>query len=215
MNRPAIIVLGVVVLAALAFGVYRYRSQLGPASPTASPASSAADQPGAASHPSVEWQMIDRTSDGFKVQMPGNAGELQVPAFTANGSQEPVEMLQSSPDSDTTFAVAWANNPPVEQASEQASADGAERTLDMAREGALSRTQATLVSESRSNRDGYPARDFTGQNAGGGVLNGRLILAGSRLYMLIVTFPTANARRDEDVNRFFNSFSLTPTAQGK
>ena len=199
------------VIAALAYGVYRYRSQLGQASSAASPANSVTDQPTAVSHPSAEWQMIDRTSDGFKVQMPGHASEVQVPAFTANGSQEPVEMLQSSPDSDTTFAVAWANHPPVEQAS----GDGADKTLDMAREGALSRTQATLMSESRSNRDGYPARDFTGQNAGGGVLNGRLILAGSRLYMLIVTFPRANARRDEDVNRFFNSFSMTTAAQGR
>ena len=79
----------------------------------------------------------------------------------------------------------------------------------MARDGALGRTQTTLLSESRDNRNGYPSRDFSARNAGGGILNARLILAGNRLYLLIATFPAASARRDEDVNHFFDSFSLT------
>ena len=53
-------------------------------------------------------------------------------------------MIYAYPDSQTTYAVTWADNPPVERAS----GDGAERTLDMARDGALARTQATLIGES-------------------------------------------------------------------
>ena len=37
----------------------------------------------------------------------------------------------------------------------------------------------------------------------------RLIFAGSRLYMLNAAFPSAAARRERDVTRFFNSFSVT------
>ena len=96
---------------------------------------------------------------------------------------------------------------------ERASPDGADRTLDLARDGALARTQATLTGESRDQRDGFPARDFSGCNVGGGILNARMILAGRRLYMLIVAFPAASARSEEDVNRFFDSFSLTSAAR--
>jgi hypothetical protein len=82
----------------------------------------------------------------------------------------------------------------------------------MARDGALGRTQTTLVGESRGDCYGYPSRDFPARSASGGILNARLVLAGTRLYLLVATFPNAAARRDDDVNRFFASFSLTSAA---
>jgi hypothetical protein len=43
-------------------------------------------------------------------------------------------------------------------------------------------------------------------------MNSRLISAGPRLYMLTAVFPSAAARRDSDVSRFFNSFTTnTPS----
>ena len=108
-------------------------------------------------------------------------------------------------DPATTYAVAWADNPPVERAA----GEDAEKTLDMARDGALGRTQTSLVSESHREIDGHESREFVGRNAAGGILNGRLILAGSHLYMLIATFPGTEEWREEDVNRFFESFKLT------
>jgi hypothetical protein len=59
-----------------------------------------------------------------------------------------------------------------------------------------------------NNAQGFPARDFTAGNAGGGVMNSRLVYAGSRLYMIVAAFPSAGARRDRDVTRFFNSFTI-------
>ena len=41
------------------------------------------------------------------------------------------------------------------------------------------------------------------------MLNSRLICAGQHLYMLTATFPSMSARREQDVTRFFSSF--TPT----
>jgi hypothetical protein len=46
-------------------------------------------------------------------------------------------------------------------------------------------------------------------------MNSRLILARKRLYMLTATFPTAGARRDEDVARFFESFSVVPDTRNQ
>ena len=201
MKRPIYALIGIVLLGVVAYLVYEYRGDFG----------LGAARGGQGSGQGT-WQTVDRASDGFKVQMPATPGQTEVPAYTDRGVVEQVEMIEASADTDTTYAVAWADHPPVEQAA----GEDPDKTLDMARDGALGRTQTTLVTESRTERSGYPSRDFLGRNAGGGVVDARLILAGSRLYMLIATFPSGNDRRDADVDRFFNSFTLTgaaPTSQ--
>ena len=142
--------------------------------------------------------------------MPAAVSETEIPAYNADGGAEQVPMIEASIDSssggpETTYAVAWADNPPVEQAA----GEDQEKTLDMARDGALGRTQTSLVSESRREIDGHVSREFVARNARGGILNGRLILAGTHLYMLMATFPGTEEWREEDVNRFFESFKLT------
>ncbi len=118
-------------------------------------------------------------------------------------------MIYSYPDPETCFSVAWEYNPPVERINNEVP----DRTLDMARADAMERTQTTLVSQSEISQQGFPGREFSARNLGGGVFNSRLVLARRRLYMLTVTFPSAAARRDQDVARFFNSFSVVPTAR--
>ncbi len=159
----------------------------------------------------VSWRAVDREQDGFRIEMPSDASEIQVPAYDVNGDAEEMGMIVATPNAETTYAVAWDDNPPVERASGEA----VERTLDNARDGALARTQTTLMSESHTNYMGYPARDFSGRNQSGGLFNARLILAGKKLYMMIVAFPAPSARRDEDVNHFFDSFKLTGAGRGE
>jgi hypothetical protein len=191
--------------------VYLYRHELEIVGPAGSePDANLSSEQNAAAHPAhITWQQVDRAPDGFKVEMPTDIRQIQIPAYNGSGGTEQVDMISSYPDSDTSFSVAWADHPPVERV------NGAvpERILDMARDGALARTQTTLISESRTSRQGYPARDFAGRNEGGGVFNARLILAGSRLYMLIAAFPSSGARRNQDVARFFDSFSVAPAAR--
>ena len=165
----------------------------------------------ATGHPAnISWQKLDRSSDGFRVEMPTNQSQIQVPAYNESGTTDQVNMIFANPDADTTFSVAWEDNPPVARVSRQV----ADRTLQTARDGAVERTQTTLVSESANNTQGFPGRDFTAKNSGGGVLNSRLIYAGSRLYMLTASFPSSGSRRDKDVSRFFNSFVMTSGGNG-
>ena len=160
-------------------------------------------------HPAtIEWQKVDRAADGFSVEMPADVKQIQIPAYTETGGTEQMDMIFSNPDAETTFSVAWEDNPPVARASNQAPG----RTLEMARDGAVARTQTTLVNEAPNNSQGFPGRVFEARNSGGGVMNSRLIYAGSRLYMLIAVFPSVKARRDRDVERYFNSFTITSAA---
>jgi len=161
------------------------------------------------SHPAtIEWQKINRAADGFRVEMPADVKQIQIPAYTETGATEQLDMIFSNPDAETTFSVAWKDNPPVARANNRAP----ERTLAMARDGAIARTQTTLVSESANYTQGFPGRTFEARNTGGGVMNSRLIYTGSRLYMLIAAFPSIDARRDRDVTRFFNSFIIASSA---
>ncbi|HWG20355.1 MAG TPA: hypothetical protein VG225_07470 [Terracidiphilus sp.] len=151
----------------------------------------------------MNWQTVSRSDDGFRLEMPADPRDLQVPAYNETGGSEPVKMLFSIPDGDTTFAISWEDNPPVARVNDRVP----ERTLDQARDGMLARTQTTLVGESRVSALGYPARDITAKNSEGGVLDARLIFMNDRLYTLMALFPSMGARREQDVTRFYNSFT--------
>jgi hypothetical protein len=158
-------------------------------------------------HPAIiQWQEIHRTADGFKVEMPADVKQIQIPAYTETGGTEPLDMIFSNPNAETTFSVVWKDNPPVARANLRVP----DLTLAMARDGAVARTQTILVSDAASSTQGFPGRTFEARNTGGGVMNSRLIYTGSRLYMLIATFPSISARRDRDVIRFFKSFTIAP-----
>ncbi len=163
-------------------------------------------------HPAtITWQKVDRGSDGFRVEMPTDVKQIQIPAYSASGETMQVNMIFANPSSDTTFSIVWQDNPPVAGSSSQ----DANRILDDARDGAIARTQTTLVGETRTNTQGHPSRTFEARNSGGGVMNSRLIVAGTRLYMLTAAFPSVSARRDKDVARFFSSFTITSSTNKK
>jgi hypothetical protein len=157
----------------------------------------------------LEWRPVEDASIGFKVEMPGDPTRVVVQATSETGGNEPISMLLVKPDSARTYAIAWAEKPPVARMNDLVP----DKTLDQARDGALNRTQTTLVSEIRSNPQGYPGRDVVAHNVGGGILDTRLIYAGPRLYMLIATAPSAAARHEQDVIHFFNSFAIATNSQ--
>lgn len=163
----------------------------------------------AARGPQLEWRPVDESTQGFKLEMPGEPSQIVVQASNEAGATEPISMLQVKTEPDRTYAVAWAEKPPVARMNDLVP----DKTLDQARDGALARTSTTLVSEIRSNPQGYPGRDVEARNVGGGILDARLIYAGSRLYMLIATSPSAASHREEDIKRFFNSFTIASNTQ--
>lgn len=208
MKRWHYIVLAALLIAGCAY-VYLHRQELGVAG-LFTPRTGASDASGepvppAARPARIEWQTVDRPQAGFKLEMPSETKELQLPAYNENGGTQTINMVYSNPDSASTYSITWADNPPVVEANNRS----IDHVMDMAMDGALQRTQTTLISESRSAPGGNPARDFIARNASGGVMDTRLIMAGKRLYMLSAAFPSMSARREQDVKRFFSSFQAT------
>jgi hypothetical protein len=210
-KRGQTFVLAGVVLAGIGY-VGTHRQQLGQAGPQAI----GADGGREVTEPTlptprpatIAWVKLDRSSDGFRVEMPVDVNQIQIPAYNESGGAEQVNMIFSNPAADTQFSVAWEDNPPVARVNRMVP----DRILKMAREGAVARTQTALVNEAPHPTQGFPGREFEARNSGGGVMNSRLIYAGSRLYMLIATYPSVSARRNKDLSRFFNSFVVTSTA---
>jgi len=199
-----------IILAGLVIGgvvyVYLNRQELGfviPHDPASPADANSGGSPTASDRPArIVWQTVNRPKDGFTVEMPRDIREIQLPAYNESGAPGTIEMIYANPDPTTTFSLSWADDPPVMQMNGRAP----DRTLDMARDEALARTQTTLLSEVRSNPGGFPARDFVARNVSGGMMDTRLICMGNRLYMLTAAFPSMGARREQDVTRFFNSF---------
>ena len=205
------LVLGGVVAVCIGYLVL-HRTELGLSGQHPIGADDSRDLPptGPVAHPAtITWQKVDRSPDGFRVEMPTDVKQIQIPAYRETGETAQVNMIFANPSSDTTFSVVWQDNPPVVGAAPR----DPNRTLDDARDGAIARTQTTLVGETKTNTQGYPARTFEARNPGGGVMNVRLIVSGSRLYMLTAAFPSVSARRDKDVARFFNSFTLAQSGK--
>lgn len=194
MKRWQYIVLAVAVAGAI-FYVYSHWGGQGLGTMLADQAS------GSRSTGRLQWHTIERPGDGFRVELPAEENERQVPAYNESGGSEPIRMLIANPNGDVTFAVTWDDNPPVARATRNP-----ERTLNMARDGMLARTETTIINESRGFARDYPSLDILARNGNGGILNARLILADNRLYVLMALFPSSDARRERDVNRFFNSF---------
>jgi hypothetical protein len=157
----------------------------------------------------LEWKAVDESAQGFKLEMPGDPKQVVVQANNEAGLTEPISMLMVKPDSDHTYAIAWAEKPPVARMNDLV----ADKTLDQARDGSLARTETTAVSEIRTNPQGYPGRDVVSRNAGGGIMDTRFIYARPRLYMLIASSPSAAGRHEEEVIHFFNSFSIASNTQ--
>jgi hypothetical protein len=139
--------------------VYLHRQELGLTTPHGFGSGDASNSGlvASSSRPAqITWQTVDRTADGFRVEMPIDTREIQIPAYNQSGGTDQVNMIYSNPSSDTTFSVAWADDPPVIRAGGR----NPDRILDMARDEALARTQTSLVTETNSTPGGYPARDL-------------------------------------------------------
>lgn len=116
MRGLAKLVLGLLGLGAIACFLYLYRVKMGLSGSGRTLDNDTTSQSSSSPAPAqIDWQNVDRSPDGFEVQMPAGTNQTLIPAYNARGGVEEVNMIMAMPGSDT-FAVAWADHPPVERA---------------------------------------------------------------------------------------------------
>ena len=162
--------------------------------------------PSALQHKSstLTWQNADESARGFTAEVPSNPVETTTQATNERGSHEPVRMMIAHPDANSTYSVAWEDNPPVARVH----GDRVDAIFDAARTQAIDATYTSQLSEQNNTDQGFPARQFVAKNANGGYLDARFIWAAPRLYMLIAAYPSAQDRNEADITHFFQSFKI-------
>ena len=148
------------------------------------------------------WQELKGA--GFKVALPGNAQHSSKEFKTAVGTLK-LHMYQVA--SQGQFFGVMHNVYPQRAVNAQ----GANKVLNGARDGAVRKVGGTLLSDTQIKLGQYPGRSFRVVATKNGVkmyMSWRVYLVNNRLYQLGVVSPyrPANAK---DVKRFFDSFELS------
>jgi hypothetical protein len=150
--------------------------------------------------PDPEWQTHDSQQGGFRVELPGEPRKDMKRRFSEQG----LRLQQMTAVEGThlwtraeNYAIAYRDLPDrLRQTDDQILDDEIKRVLGEAR-------QADPIDVG-----GFPGREFEYQAKGGAVYRGRVILAGTRVYVILAggrfTEPD-----DENMRRFLESFEIT------
>lgn len=147
------------------------------------------------------WFVYKAADGSFVASFPFEPTKSIKTMITADGSTDVT--FYNATDNQIVYTVAVSEYTP-----EHIQEVGPAKFLDTARDGAVANTHGKLQSESPVDVHGNPGRDIKIAATGGkGAFRCKLILAGSRLYQIIVASPSSDAD-SADVKRFLNSFSL-------
>jgi hypothetical protein len=87
-----------------------------------------------------------------------------------------------------------------------------DRALESARDGSLKQVHGTVIEQKRITVEGYPALELRANVSGNMMLDSRIVVAGNRLYMLMVITPEGEPV-PEKAQRMFGSFHLNKAKQ--
>jgi hypothetical protein len=148
------------------------------------------------------WETFNSPDGTFSVSLPGkpvadNGQEISV----ADGGTTLIHGVKVSPYANSIYECTYFEDPSL-------GTQPPDELLDHARDGGLKNVQGTLIAEKHITVDGYPARDIQAHARGNSSYNSRLIIAGNRLYMLMVIDTSGPNRDAKNVQKFFDSFKI-------
>jgi len=148
---------------------------------------------------SYDWQWVDLGDGQSRISFPAKPILEETPTKSITGGSFTSHALKVKPVATVAYGCTWFDDPSLTGMS-------AEDRLNQARDNGIRGVQGTLVSEKRLTIQGHPARDVQITARGNAAFDNRIILAGSRLYILMVADVTG--RHDaQNIERFFNSFT--------
>lgn len=149
-----------------------------------------------------QWIQYDRQDAGFSVQFPNDPKEeskkLKIPSANKVLSYQEIT---SHENKDVHYSVSYMDFPRKWKWA------GSGTLLKGALDALVKHTpNAVLAHREVTSHQSYRAMDFR-LRQGGNEIKGRLIIVGTKLYKLTITYPISAAKEFED-NPFFNSFDL-------
>lgn len=146
-----------------------------------------------------EWRVFQAPDKTFGVSLPGDAASEDIPTTSATGGSFVSHNLRVRL-SDKVYAVSWWEDPTLTDST-------AEQVLDTMRDRGLGGSKAQLLDERRFTLQGHPARDITALAAGNTAYDNRLVIAGNRIYSLMIVDGSGKHDR-ATIDRFFSSLEL-------
>ena len=142
-----------------------------------------------------------RCDDGrFSVLLPGKPERQNQSLDTPLGKIDLVTYMAGSRKAGC--AVAYADYP-----EQHINSTDPQKLLDGSRDGAITNVGGQLISETRIDFHGKPAREILIEVPNKAFINLRLFLIGPRLYQLMFIAPN-NQGYEQDISKFFESFTV-------
>ncbi len=149
--------------------------------------------------PTYQWRVVEAPDKAFSVALPGDAVREDIPTHSDGGGSFISHNLKVRLPN-KGFAISWWEDPSFK-------GQTPEQILDTIRDRGLTPIRGQLISQQRLTVHGYPAMDVSAIADGHAAYDNRMVVAGNRLYTLMVI--DGNGRHDtQNIERFFDSLAL-------
>lgn len=145
------------------------------------------------------WHTYTADDGTFSIDLPGKPTVDAIPVPTASGTTRMFNLIAVSPTPNTSYSCAYL---------ELGNISSPDAALASARDGSLQKTQSTLISENRIDVAGYPALEMQANARGNSLLDARIIIVGTRLYMIDGIATVKQDREPRTLQRIMNSFKI-------
>jgi len=147
----------------------------------------------------VGWVKFISEEGGFSVLMPGTPKETIETSQSDHGPYTTHIVLLRQEDN--VYMVGWVDYDPSFNFNRQAE-------LEANRDNFVNGIKATLLETRTTTINGYPAIEFSAENANR-IFKSRVYIVGRRPYQIVIGSPK-EIDDSANINRFFSSFKLTP-----
>lgn len=148
-----------------------------------------------------KWQTYTAPDGSFSVELPGRPEVETTHAPLEGGGTKAITFVSVKPNGRAAYVCSYADDENIGRKSP-------DEALESARDGSLSKTQASVISQKRTTVQGYPALDMQARAGGNSLIDSRMIVAGKRFYMIMAVTPVQQDREDKTIERMVESFKI-------
>ncbi|MGH9689390.1 MAG: hypothetical protein ACRD5K_20180, partial [Candidatus Acidiferrales bacterium] len=149
------------------------------------------------------WHTFKATDGSFTAQFPSNPKVNETQVRLVAGGTTTLDQITAKPQRNTVYTFSYFDDPRL--------ANGpAEKALNSARDGSVSRLQGTVISDHDLEVDGYPALDVEIRARADSLVAERLIAVRHRMLLLVVVETDRTRPDSKNIQRFFDSIKISP-----
>jgi hypothetical protein len=147
------------------------------------------------------WQTYTSPDGSFSVQLPAKPSVEPTQVPLQGSGTATINMITAAPTDHTAYVFTTLEHENVGQKSP-------DQALESARDGALRKIEGTVLAQKRITVQGYPGLDLQARAPGNSLVDMRIVVAGSRLFVIMAVATVEQDREPKTVQRVFDSFKI-------